>query len=84
MQCILDCAAQTGAIVTVENHSIIGGLGSAAAETLAEHTPVPIERVGVQDEFGEVGQLDYLKKRFGLTSENICEKVKKVLARKNA
>ena len=84
VQCVLDCAAQTGAIVTVENHSIIGGLGSAVAETLAESIPVPIERVGVQDEFGEVGQLDYLKKRFGLTSENICEKVKKVLARKKA
>ena len=82
--CIQDCAVKTGAIVTVENHNIIGGLGSAVAEVLAENIPTPMERVGVQDEFGEVGLQDYLKNRFGLTSEEICKKVRKVLERKNA
>jgi len=80
--CIQDCAAKTGAIVTVENHNIIGGLGSAVAEVLADSIPVPLERAGVNEEFGEVGQQDYLKERFGMTSAAICEKVKKTIARK--
>lgn len=81
-ECIIDCAKSTGAIVTAENSNIIGGLGSAVAEVLVECAPVPMERMGVRDEFGEVGQMDYLKKRFGLTASVIADKVKKVLARK--
>jgi transketolase len=80
--CVIDCADKTGAIVTAENANIIGGLGSAVAEVLVENRLVPMERVGVQDEFGEVGELDYLKDRFGLTATYIVEKVKKVLERK--
>ncbi|MBR0597454.1 transketolase family protein [Sinanaerobacter chloroacetimidivorans] len=80
--CILECAEKTGAIVTAENHNIFNGLGSAVAEVLAENRPCPMERVGVQDQFGEVGQQDYLMERFGLTAEVICEKAKKVLNRK--
>lgn len=79
---IIQCAAETGAIITVENHSIINGFGSAVAEVLVENAAIPMERVGVTDAFGEVGSQEYLKKRFGLTSENIIEKVNKVLARK--
>jgi len=79
---IIQCATETGAIVTVENHSIINGLGSAVAEVIVENRSVPMERVGVNDVFGEVGAQDYLKQRFGLTSENIVAKVNKVLARK--
>lgn len=81
---IIKCAKETGAIVTVENHSVINGLYSAVSEVIAESTLVPVEKVGVMDEFGEVGPLDYLKKRFNLTPEVIVEKVKKVLERKSS
>ena len=60
----------------------INGLGSAVAEVLVESIPVPMERVGVQDEFGEVGPQDYLMERFGLTAETIVKKAKKAVARK--
>ena len=79
---IAQCARETGAVVTAENHNIIGGLGSAVAEVLAENAPVPMERVGVNDEFGEVGSVDYLKERFGLTANDIVIKCQKVLERK--
>lgn len=79
---IIKCAEETGAVVTCENHSIINGLGSAVAEVLSENYPVPLERVGVKDIFGEVGPQDYLAKRFNLEAVDIVESVKKVLARK--
>jgi transketolase len=79
---IIKCAEETGAIVTVENHNILNGLGSAVAEVIVENAPIPMERVGVKDQFGEVGSVDYLKKRFGLTPEDIYSSVKKVLERK--
>ena len=80
--CIKRCAAQTGAIVTCENENIIGGLGSAVAEVLVESKPVPMGRVGVADEFGEVGPQSYLEERFKLTAPFIVEKAKEVIARK--
>ncbi len=79
---IVKCAQETGAIVTCENHNVINGLGSAVAEVLAENCPVPMERVGVQDLFGEVGSVDYLQKRFAMTAEDIAAKAEKCLARK--
>ena len=79
---VIKAARETGAIVTCENHSVINGLGSAVAEVLVQNTPVPMEMVGVQDEFGEVGDEAYLKERFGLTAANIVAKAKAVLARK--
>lgn len=79
---IIGSAQRTGAIVTAENHNIIGGLGSAVAEVLTESCPVPQERVGVNDRFGVVGEQQYLQKFFGLTAEVIAEKAKKVIARK--
>lgn len=80
---ITACAEETGAIVTAENHNIINGLGSAVAEVLSESIPVPMERIGCQDEFGEVGPEDYLKIRYGMTAKEIANKVRKVLSRKN-
>lgn len=80
--CIVESAQKTGAVVTAENHNIIGGLGSAVAEVLAERAPVPMERVGVMDEYGEVGQVDYLMERFGLTAANIVKKAKRAIQRK--
>ncbi len=68
---VLKVAEKTGAIVTCENHQIVNGLGSAVAEVLSENRPTLMKRVGVNDEFGEVGTLDYLKRRFGLTAETI-------------
>lgn len=81
-ECILDCAKKTGAIVTAENHNVINGLGSAVAEVLSENYPAPLERVGVQDEFGEVGDQHYLMQRFGLTAETIVGKALKAYQRK--
>ncbi|MCI8645799.1 MAG: hypothetical protein HFE76_03145 [Firmicutes bacterium] len=81
-ECIIKYAKKTGAIVTAENHQIIGGLGSAVAEVLADYAPVPLERVGVKDEFGEVGPQDYLMKRFKLTAPNIVEAAKGAVLRK--
>ncbi|HBE80171.1 MAG TPA: transketolase [Firmicutes bacterium] len=79
---ITQCARETGAIVTAENHNIINGLGSAVAEVLVENTPVPMERIGVKDSFGEVGPVDYLAKRFEMTADDIVKAVKKVMTRK--
>lgn len=81
-QLVIACARETGAIVTAENHNIIGGLGEAVSACLAEHAPTPLERVGVRDEFGEVGPLDYLQNRFALTEQAIVAAVKKVINRK--
>ena len=79
---IIQCAQETGAIVTAENHNIINGLGSAVAEVLVEEVPVPMERVGVKDSFGEVGPVDYLAKRFEMTADDIVKAVQKVVSRK--
>lgn len=75
-------ANQTGCIVACEEHNIIGGLGSAVMEVLAERKPVPIERVGVEDVFGESGQPDELLEKFGLTAEAIAKKAKAAIERK--
>jgi len=72
-EAIIRAAKETGAIVTVENHTVIGGLGGAVAETLCEEYPVPLKRVGIQDRFGEVGEMAYLRKRMGIDTENIVE-----------
>lgn len=76
------CARETKAIVTAENHNIFGGLGSAVAEALAKTCPVPVEMVGVQDRFGQVGTEDWLKEEYGLTAAEIVDRVKRVLPRK--
>ena len=81
-EAVLAAASETRAIVTAENHNIRNGLGSAVASVLALHQPVPVEMVGVQDEFGEVGKVPYLAERFKLTAEEIVNKSRKALARK--
>ena len=81
---ILQAAADTGAIVTAEEHNVIGGLGSAVAEVLCESgKPVPMLRVGVEDTFGRSGPALELLDLYGLTAPHIVEKVKAVLALKN-
>ena len=68
---ILSQARKVKVVVTAENHQVNNGLGSAVAELLCEHHPMPLRRVGVQGLFGEVGTPDYLQKRFGLDAETI-------------
>jgi len=79
---IVDSAKKCGAIVTAEEHQLMGGMGSAVAEVIAQKYPVPIELVGVHDHFGESGPPDKLMQKFGLTSRDIVRAVKKVLLRK--
>ncbi len=76
---ILAAAKETGAIVTAEEHNIIGGLGSAVAEATAEGCPVPVVRVGVNDEFGHSGKVPPLLEMYGLTAENIVKNAKKAI-----
>ena len=79
---IIKAAEETGAIVTAEEHNILGGLGSAVSEVVVAHKPVPMEFVGVQDTFGESGTPKELMAKYGLTAEAIVKAVKKVVTRK--
>lgn len=78
---LLRCAEETGCFVTAEDHNILGGLGSAVAESLAQTNPCPIEYIGVQDTFGESGEPDELAEKYGLTGSYIAEAVQRVLCR---
>ena len=79
---ILAAARETGAIVTAEEHSIIGGLGGAVAELLVEEHPVPVRRVGVHDRFGTSGKAEELLKYFGLTAEDLIEAAREIVQKK--
>lgn len=76
---LVKAAKETGAIVTVEEHSIIGGLGSAVSEVLGEVYPVPVVKVGINDQFGQSGKPDELLEYYGLTAANVVEKVKRAI-----
>ncbi|MBP5209352.1 MAG: transketolase family protein [Clostridia bacterium] len=75
-------AARTGAVVTAEEHSVIGGLGSAVCETLAQRCPVPVLRVGVEDRFGKSGPVPALLEEYGLTAPVVVDRVHRVLSLK--
>lgn len=79
---VITQARKTGAILTAENHQVRNGLGSAVAEVLTEHAPVPQIRVGIRDEFGEVGTQQYLQQRFGLTADNLVSEAQRLLSKK--
>lgn len=79
---IIESALKTGAILTVENHNVIGGLGSAVSEVLSENCPTLLKRMGVNEEFGEVGAQDYLADRYKLTAKYIYEESKNLLKKK--
>ncbi len=81
-EAVTEAAQCCGAVVTTENHNVIGGLGSAVAEVLGESCPVPLERVGVKDTFGEVGSQEYLMEKFGLTTAHIGAAVKRAIGRR--
>ena len=73
---LADCARKTGAIVTCEEHTVLGGLGGAVAEAVCESCPVPVLRVGVEDAFGRSGTVPELLTLYGLTSARIAEKAR--------
>ena len=76
---LVKAAKNSGAIVTAEEHSIVGGLGAAVCEALSETCPVPVLRVGVEDKFGKSGQVPELLELYGLTAKNIAAKAKKAI-----
>ena len=79
---IIEVAKKCGAVVTVEEHNVIGGLGGAVAEVLAKNCPTPMEFVGMKDCFGESGQTNELIEKYGMRKEDIIRAVKKVIKRK--
>ncbi len=82
--CIIKAAKETGAIVTAEEHTIAGGLGSAISEILVENCPVPVKFVGVRDKFGQSGEPEELFEYFGLKAKNIVQAAKDAIAMKRA
>ena len=79
---VLKAARETGAVITAEEHSVIGGLGGAVAELLGEECPTLMKRVGVYDRFGTSGKSDELLKYFGLNAETLVEEAKEIVSRK--
>ncbi len=79
---IIKAAQETGAIVTAENHNMTCGLGCAISRVVAKNCPVPMEMVGVNDEFGQVGPENFLREEYKLTADEIINKVRDVLKRK--
>ena len=74
---VFDSVSKTGCAVTAEEHSVIGGLGSAVAEYLSENMPAPVVRIGTRDTFGESGDPDKLFEKYGLTAEDIAQAAKR-------
>ena len=81
-QTVLSSVSKTGCAVTAEEHSVIGGLGSAVSEFLSENMPCPVTRIGTRDTFGESGEPDELFKKYGLTAQDICEAAKRSISMK--
>ncbi|MDO8659191.1 MAG: transketolase C-terminal domain-containing protein [Candidatus Parcubacteria bacterium] len=82
VKAIVELAKETKCIVTVEEHQVMGGMGSAVAEVLAQNFPVPIEFIGIQNKFGQSGTPEELVEHYGMDKDSIKEAVKKVLKRK--
>ncbi|MBS7623827.1 transketolase family protein, partial [Candidatus Bathyarchaeota archaeon] len=76
-------ARDTGGIVTVEDSSIVGGLGGAVAEILSEYCPVPMRRIGVKDRFGQTGNIDELASEYNLSHVDIVRAAEEVVAKRN-
>jgi len=81
-ECVLKSVAKTGCVVTAEEHSIIGGLGSAVAELLSEERPAPLTRVGTRDTFGESGKAEMLMEKYGLTAKDIVKAAEVSISKK--
>ena len=76
---VIKSAQKTKAVITAENHNIIGGLYSAVCEVLSENCPVPVKSIGIKDTFGQVGKLDYLKSVYNMQADDIVKSVHEVL-----
>ena len=72
---IIKSAKKTKRVITVENHSIIGGLGSSVCEVLSENYPVKVTRIGINDKFGQSGKAKELMDYYGLSAEKLCERI---------
>jgi transketolase len=83
-EAIASAVSETGALVTAEEHTIMGGLGSAVAEVVCEMTPVPVLRVGIRDVFGESGEAGELMEAYGLTANAIADAAREAISRKAA
>lgn len=81
---VVECAHSCGAVVTAEDNNILGGLGSAVAETLGERCPTPLARIGVPDRFGESGEPNALFRKYGMSAEHIAEAAVRVIKMKRA
>ena len=81
-ECVLRSVAKTGCAVTAEEHSIIGGLGSAVAELLSEEAPAPLTRVGTKDTFGESGKAELLMEKYGLTAKDVVKAAEDSISKK--
>ncbi|HOU52619.1 MAG TPA: transketolase C-terminal domain-containing protein [Myxococcota bacterium] len=82
-ECLLDLARDAGAVVTIENHLVTGGLGSAVAEVLGEALPLPLERVGLRDTFAVPGTPEFLFRRYGITPEAAVSAARRAVTRKS-
>jgi transketolase len=82
-QSVIASAAKTGTVVTCENHNIIGGLGSAVAETLSRNLPVPVRMIGIQDRFGQVGLLPFLKGEYHMKAQDIADAAREAVKEKH-
>jgi transketolase len=82
VECILQAARETGALVTAEEHSVVGGLGGAVAETVADACPVPVKRVGVADVFAESGPYYELLDRYGMSVDDVAAAARQAVAAK--
>ncbi len=79
---VIKCAKETGAIVTAENHSVNGGLGDAVSQVVMQEHICPVERVAVFEQFGQTGEMSYLKEEYGLTAEHIVKAAKQAINKK--
>lgn len=79
---VLSSVKKTGCAVSCENHNVIGGLGSALAEVFSKEYPIPMEYIGIQDHFGEVGRLPFLMEKFGMRAEDIAQAAEKAVLKK--
>jgi len=84
VDCLVDSASRTGAVVTCEDHSVVGGLGGAVAEALAVHCPTPMAMVGVRDRFGASGDPDALAAHFGIAAADVAEAARTLVRAKGA
>jgi len=81
-EAVIKAARETGAIMTIEDHTVMGGLGSAVSEVVVQNCPVPMELVGIQDRFGESGDPELIYRDHGMDVDAIVAKAKKLLQRK--